>query len=141
MSDTRPELSKKNRYWIEKERYLELRHFCMQYKTWKQRCKEINAIASTKISDGKNAKNISNPVAIAVEKREEYIRKIELIENAANDADSELSYYLIKGVTEGVSYYGLRLIYEMPTCKEKYYTAYRRFFFILDATRDLRFIL
>lgn len=29
------ELSKRNPYWIEKHRYYELRHFCLQYPIWK----------------------------------------------------------------------------------------------------------
>lgn len=33
MSTTiRPEVSEKNQYWIEKHRYYELKHFCLQYK-------------------------------------------------------------------------------------------------------------
>lgn len=31
-----PELSKKNTYWIEKHRYYELKHFCLQYPIWKE---------------------------------------------------------------------------------------------------------
>ncbi len=37
MSTTiRPELSDKNKYWIDRHRYYELKHFCMQYDIWKQ---------------------------------------------------------------------------------------------------------
>ena len=32
----RAELSKKNKYWIERHRYYELKHFCMQYPIWKK---------------------------------------------------------------------------------------------------------
>lgn len=31
----RPELSEKNPYWIERHRYYELKHFCLQYPIWK----------------------------------------------------------------------------------------------------------
>ena len=31
----RPELSETNRYWIEKHRYYELKHFCLQYPLWR----------------------------------------------------------------------------------------------------------
>lgn len=33
----RAELSEKNPYWIEKHRYYELKHFCLQYPIWKKR--------------------------------------------------------------------------------------------------------
>ena len=32
----RAELSEKNPYWIEKHRYYELKHFCLQYPIWKK---------------------------------------------------------------------------------------------------------
>ena len=32
----RPELSEKNPYWIEKHRYYELKHFCLQYPIWRK---------------------------------------------------------------------------------------------------------
>ena len=31
-----PELSEKNPYWIERHRYYELKHFCLQYPLWKK---------------------------------------------------------------------------------------------------------
>ena len=37
MSTTiRPEVSEKNKYWIERHRYYELKHFCLQYYIWKR---------------------------------------------------------------------------------------------------------
>lgn len=32
----RPELSKKNKYWIDKNRFYELKYFCLQYPLWKK---------------------------------------------------------------------------------------------------------
>ena len=34
----RSELSPKNKYYIDKHRYYELKHFCLQYPEWKQTC-------------------------------------------------------------------------------------------------------
>lgn len=33
----RAEVSESNPYWIEKHRYYELKHFCLQYPTWKRK--------------------------------------------------------------------------------------------------------
>lgn len=33
----RAEISRKNKYWINKHRYYELKHFCLQYPIWKQK--------------------------------------------------------------------------------------------------------
>ena len=32
----RPELSKNNEYWIPRQRFYELKHFCLQYPSWKK---------------------------------------------------------------------------------------------------------
>ena len=32
----RAKLSEKNKYWISKHRYYELKHFCLQFPIWKQ---------------------------------------------------------------------------------------------------------
>ena len=135
MSDVRTQLSKSNPYFIDKHRYLELKHFCLQYNSWKKLYREIDGYPNRNFSPVKNLKNNPDPVVQAFDRREEYLIKIEMVENAVKEADSELYGYLLRGVTEGVSYYGLRLYYDMPACKDKYYRAYRRFFFILDSTR------
>ena len=135
MSDTRPELSKKNPYWIDRHRYYELKHFCMQYGRWKSLCNEIGTYQSPNFSEVKISKNNPDPVLNAVERRDEYAKNIELIENSAKLADEQLYGYLLIGVTENVSYFGLRCYHQMPACRDKYYGAYRRFFFILDASR------
>ena len=135
MTDIRPELSKTNPTWIGRHRYYELKHFCLQYPEWKKIYKEIDGYPESKFSPVKNLGNVFDPVIKAYERREEYINKIEMIERCAKAADEQLYGYLLHGVTEGVSYYGLRLYYEMPACKEKYYGSYRRFFFLLDKAR------
>lgn len=46
MSTTiRPEISKKKNYWIEKHRYYELKHFCLQYPIWKKACSSLDGLA------------------------------------------------------------------------------------------------
>ena len=135
MTDIRPQLSSKNPYWIDRHRYYELKHFCLQYKTWKRFCREIDGIKSQNFSEQVFSKNVSNPVIYAVEKREEYAGKIMLVENAAKKASPELFNYILKAVTEDVSYENLRNFYQMPASKELYYDLYRRFFWYLDASR------
>ena len=135
MTKVMEKISKSNSFFMDKNRYLELKHFCLQYSTWKKLYTEIDGIPNRKFSPVKNLKNNSDPVFHAVERREEYLDKIKMVEEAVRIADSELYDYLLKGVTEGISYYGLRLQYDMPACKDRYYRAYRKLFFILDISR------
>ena len=57
MPDIRPELSKKNQYWIDRHRYYELKHFCLQYKNWKVYIQEIDGMSPEKFPMGKFARN------------------------------------------------------------------------------------
>lgn len=125
----------KNEYYIPHHRFMELKHFCLQYDEWKEKLEEIDGFPDGNFSQGTNPKNVSNPVLSVIERREEYRHHIELVEKAAELADEKISKFLIAAVTKGISYYGLRCYQGMPSCKEKYYEAYRRFFFILDKTR------
>jgi hypothetical protein len=40
----RPEVSDKNEYWIDKHRYYELKHFCLQYPLWKKCYNDLDGI-------------------------------------------------------------------------------------------------
>ena len=75
----RSELSKKNEYWIEKHRYYELKHFCMQYPIWKKLIDYIDSMGHVSDSEIKT-KNISDPVLRCVEQREWYISNCKMIE-------------------------------------------------------------
>lgn len=52
------------------------------------------------------------------------------------DADEELYSYILKAVTEGLSYTYLKTALEMPCGRDAYYDRYRRFFWLLDKERD-----
>lgn len=136
-TNIRPELSKKNEYHLEKHRYYELKHFCLQYREWKKSYAILERFgAGANRFEFLPKSNIpADPTAITAEARIYYKDRIEMIENAALKTDKSLSEYLIKGVTEGNSYDILKAKLSIPCCKESYYKLYRRFFWILS---DLR---
>lgn len=135
MTDIRPELSKKNKYWLERHRYYELKHFCLQYSLWRGIVNSIDGIQGVNFSGRIFSKNISNPTVSAVERREEYLDKMYMVEKTAEETSPELSNYILKAVTEGRSYENMRFYLQMPVCKDGYYEFYRKFFYILDKTR------
>lgn len=53
----RPELSEKNPYWIEKHRYYELKHFCLQYPIWQ---KQYSLISNTRSNEAYSLTPIAN---------------------------------------------------------------------------------
>ena len=41
----RAQISEKNRYWIDKHRHYELKHFCLQYREWKKAYAEFDDVS------------------------------------------------------------------------------------------------
>lgn len=129
----RPELSKKNPYWIPRHRYYELKHFCMQYTTWKKMYNSLNVypkIRYLEVSTG-----LDDPTAKLVECRERYFRWIKMIDDAAYETDPVIGKDILRGVISGCSYDVLCIRKPVPCCKDIYYELYRRFFWILDKKR------
>lgn len=134
----RAELSKKNPYWIERHRYYELKHFCLQYNIWKQTYSSLGFFAnkSSNLDLCRSKYSMSNPTERISIIRANLREKMEMIEQASDEADPELSRYILIGVTEGISYDILRVRYNIPCCKDVYYETYRRFFWLLNKIRD-----
>lgn len=135
----RSELSTKNKYWVEKHRYYELKHFCLQYPIWKKLYLELDGLTASCSYDliGSSKSNIpSDPTSRIAEERTYYFDKIELIEQTAMAADEDLASYIINGVTEGLSYDMLKFKFDIPCGKDMYYDRYRRFFWLLNGSRD-----
>ena len=133
----RPEISVKNKYWIDRHRYYELKHFCLQYPTWKKLYLSLDGLAKVPANSEVFVKNkeVCDPTAKCAEIRNYYLSRMKIIEQAAIKADAELANYILKGVTEGYSYDSLLLKFNIPCCKDTYYNRYRRFFYFLDKER------
>lgn len=134
----RPELSKRNKYWIEKHRYYELRHFCLQYPIWKKAAASLDSLAKRPADLNLFVKdsNINKPVEKCAEARAFYLDRMRLVEEAAKKSDEDLAPYILKGVTEGLSYDILLARSGVPCSKDTYYDRYRKFFWILNKTRE-----
>lgn len=132
----RPEVSEKNPYWIERHRYYELKHFCMQYPSWKKKLKYLDGYLSGGQQKLPNCKASADPTYSAVKAREQYVRWCDIVEDTAREAAAELSPYILKGITEGVSYNILSLRVQIPCCRDIYYDLYRRFFWLLSRARN-----
>lgn len=134
----RPEVSTKNVYWIERHRYYELKHFCLQYPIWKKAYAGLDGL-SKRPADlvlFSKSNNISDPTAKCTEARLFYFERMKMVEQAAIATDAELSSYILKAVTEGISYDHLKARLEIPCCKDTYYNLYRRFFWLLNKERQ-----
>lgn len=135
----RPEVSVKNKYWIDKHRHYELKHFCLQYPTWKRTYAALDNLSiSTSRLDDTPISSIapSDTTAKCAIRKAHYSEKIQLVERAALEADEDLWFYILKAVTEGYSYTYLKTRLDIPCGKDLYYDRYRRFFWLLSKSRD-----
>lgn len=134
----RPELSTKNKYWIEKHRYYELKHFCLQYKTWKKTYSDLNdlSISSSFLKISSVCNTPTDLTAKCAIKKAYYAERIKMIEKAAMETDEYLYPYILKAVTENLSYTYSKTKLDIPCSRDMYYDRYRRFFWILDQSRD-----
>lgn len=131
----RPNLSKNNKYYISEHRYYELKHFCLQYPEWKSEYLNCDSIVRTG-GMGIRSSDISDPVARAAEKREEYLRLMEMVEQTAIAADGDIYQFILKAVCYGVSFTALKNVHDMPCGKDMFYDRYRKFFWLLDKVRE-----
>ena len=134
----RPKMSEKNKYYIDKHRYYELKHFCLQYNEWKKayaNCNESIIFASN-IERTSSSNLPSDLTAKYAMKRAQYGEKIKLIERIVKETDEYLYPYILKAVTEGLSYTYLKARLEIPCGRDMYYDRYRKFFWLLSEERD-----
>lgn len=134
----RPEVSRKNRYWISKHRHYELKHFCLQYSEWKKvyRYLENTTVEYSNLERLPCRNQVGDPTTNLAMQKLYYLDRITLIEETAKQADKYLWKYILKAVTEGVSYMCLKFKMEIPCGRDMFYDRYRRFFWLLSKSRE-----
>lgn len=133
----RAQISEKNKYYIDKHRYYELKHFCLQYNEWKKAyasCNESLIFASNleQLPSGNIPSDLTAKYAL---RKAYYGERIKLIERIAQQADEFLYPYILKAVTEGLSYTYLKARLDIPCGRDMYYNRYRKFFWLLSESR------
>ena len=135
----RPEISAKNKYWISRHRYYELKHFCLQYPIWKKAYATLDELCIS----AANLEIVTaysgfpgDPTAKCSIAKVYYSDRINMIEKAAVAADKELCAYILKAVTEDLSYTYLKTRLNIPCSKDTYYDRYRKFFWLLSKERE-----
>ena len=133
----RAEISENNKYWISKHRHYELKHFCLQYPEWKKEYLTLGVPSASSamlevISSTNTPSDLTARYAI---RRVYYAERIDLIEKIAKEADKYLYEYILRAVTEGLSFTYLKSRLKIPCSRDMYYDRYRRFFWLLSEAR------
>ena len=134
----RPEISIKNKYWIDKHRHYELKHFCLQYPSWKRAYAEFEdpSMPLSMIERVSTSNLPGDPTAKRAIMKTHYLERINLVEKVAMEADKYLCDYILKAVTENLSYTYLKSRLNMPCSRDMYYDRYRKFFWLLSESRN-----
>ena len=134
----RAEISTKNKYWIDKHRHYELKHFCLQYPGWKKAYAEYDnpSMPSSMIERMPTDNRPGDPTAKRAMMKVQYSEKIDLLEKIAMETDRYLGSYILKAVTENLSYTYLKARLEIPCSRDTYYDRYRKFFWLLNKARN-----
>ena len=134
----RPEVSKKNKYWISKHRYYELKHFCMQLPEWKEELKALDGYkAESKPIDISETGTNESSVEKTALRRDKIVKNVEMILEAARRTDelNGLGNFVLIGVTDNLPYEKLNARMSLPCSRDEYYEYYRKFFYILSGLR------
>ncbi len=124
----RSKIAKSNPYYISKHRYLELKHFCLQYQEWQ----ELYLLARAQ-----TLSNEDDPTGYfaSVAADCEYCMKI--VEWAAENTDKVIAPFIFSHATKGSTYENLRTRYEMPCGRELFYQYMRKFYFLLSEEKGV----
>lgn len=116
---------------ISADRYRELLHFCRQYPEWKTEANSLLGIRAIKMDGQPHGSGVSDPVAMAAEKRERLMAKIEIVDKCAREIGrGEWYAAIIQNVCIGRPYEQMDRAL-MPTSDKNAYFKHRREFFEL----------
>lgn len=124
-------------YGISRNRYKELQAFCLQYDEKKSKINRgVNAVANDGMPKGNFKKNTLEMNAI---RNVIYQRDCEMIEQAAVAASSEIYPYIIKSVTNDLSFPYIEYdekLGRIPVGKTEFYGYRRLFYHYLDLIKS-----
>lgn len=137
MSNIKAEVSKKNKYWISRHKFYELKHFCLQYKEYRELYLDLSIPGKVEAyARERNKYETSDPTVDLVIRRDKYKQNMHLIEQTAVLTDPDLTNYIFRAVTEGKSYTWFEMQEQgIPCSRDTFYDRYRRFFWLLSKKR------
>lgn len=133
------ETSRRSRWWIPKYRFLELKYFCLQYPDWKREMYDLMLGSGTTTlnqNGGRSQIEFRDPTGEAAVRIQILNSKISLVGKIAKMSDEAIGDYILKAVTENLSFVKLKTVYEIPCERDMYYDRYRKFFYLLSRWKD-----
>lgn len=120
-------------YGISKNRYAELKAFCLQYEEKKSKIKY--GISAAQYDGQPKAHNTGSQTERQAMDNVIYMKDCAMIEEAAIRANPEIWRYIVKSVTLGLSYEFVEYDNEqgkIPMCRRDFYGTRKKFYAILN---------
>lgn len=118
-------LSTKSPYYIPDFRRYELIYFCLQYPEWKKYLKDYKLRKGTEEFD--------DPTGDEATERALREGKMKLVEKVAYEAGGDVyGKYILKAVTEDLSFNNLKYYHGIPCGRNMYYEMWHKFFYLLS---------
>ena len=127
-----------NDYGISKYRYQELKNFCLQYDEKKRKIQYGISGMCTDNLGASGSSGASDPTSKLAMRHMNYLKDIQMIEMSAVETDRVLYPFLLKSVTQDLSYEDIEYddIYgRIPYGKTDFYAYRRKFYSILNDKR------
>ncbi|MDY6073157.1 MAG: hypothetical protein SPI49_03560 [Eubacteriales bacterium] len=133
-TNIRPKISENNKYFISKHRYYELKHFVMQYNEWNRELEDLDGYykESSSVIERIDKGQTGNPTEHIAERRKYLSDRVQMVEECL---DEEIGKQMLQAIIEDISYEKMNAKNILPCSKDAWYTAYRRFFWLLDKKR------
>lgn len=119
------------KFGISDNAYRELYYFCLQYDEKKEMLKGVYGATSSVISGMPRGNGTSDTTFNAAARAMKLRKDIEVIEQAAIEADSSIYEYILNNVTRGIPYEYMNV----PCGRRQFYEKRRMFFCILYLKR------
>lgn len=114
------------KWYLSKYRFRTVANFCLQYRELKAESQDISGIKGVTYTGIPHGSGVGDPTARQAERIAEASRKVEIIERNVKLVAGELSYWMIRGLTEeNMTYDKLRYEEGMPLPRN-YYSQMRR---------------
>ena len=138
-TDIRPEISEKNKYYIPKHRYYELKHFVMQYPDWAEAVQgKTSLVRPSMRKDKVQSSALSDPTYETMERGIIFSHYIDIVNEAAFKS-GRLGKLIMNNVIEGVGFKDWSETASKAS-RDEYYILYRKFFWELDKLRDSKWV-
>lgn len=122
------------KYELPKETYLLAKHYALNYMEWLTRYNQLkDSVAAVVPDDMPHGKGgTSDPTGDLAEERAELKTKIQKIEDAAREADEQLSHYILLSAVNDLPYHNLCTMHKIPCGRDMFYDRKRKFYYLLS---------